>query len=326
MRPPNSRVTRTVAALLLISAVAVVPPLWNALFAIVHDAEVASLTAPPWGLSAALLAVAGLLAARPLARWSRPVAALALGCLLLLWTEVGYRVFVRLTFPDPAREELAFIVTNAMVPREDQLVGHPFLHYVGNPDADRYNSLGFPDREHTVTKPAGTLRVACLGGSTTASGYPALLEDWLENNAPDGQRWEVLNFGLEGWTSLHSLVNLSIRGLDYRPDWIVIHHAHNDVTVLKRSTPTRDYGHALSPYAWLGPAQWSSGCSATACSISSCGAHSAAPHPRPRPPPWPAGSACTRSRLPSGCRAMFRCRTQNHGPRTSPSSSATCES
>lgn len=253
MRPPNSRVTRTVAALLLISAVAVVPPLWNALFAIVHDAEVASLTAPPWGLSAALLAVAGLLAARPLARWSRPVAALALGCLLLLWTEVGYRVFVRLTFPDPAREELAFIVTNAMVPREDQLVGHPFLHYVGNPDADRYNSLGFPDREHTVTKPAGTLRVACLGGSTTASGYPALLEDWLENNAPDGQRWEVLNFGLEGWTSLHSLVNLSIRGLDYRPDWIVIHHAHNDVTVLKRSTPTRDYGHALSPYAWLGP-------------------------------------------------------------------------
>jgi hypothetical protein len=253
LRPPSSRVTRAVAALLLISAMAVVPPLWRALFAIVQDPEVASLAAPPWGLSVALLAIAGLLAARPLARWSRPVAALALGCLLLLWFEVGYRVFVRLTFPDPAKEELAFIVTHAMVPREDQLVGHPFLHYVGNPDAVRYNSLGFPDREHAVAKPAGTLRVACLGGSTTASGYPATLEDWLRSNAPDGQRWEVLNFGLEGWTSLHSLVNLSVRGLDYRPDWVVIHHAHNDVAMLTGSTPTQDYGHALSPYAWLGP-------------------------------------------------------------------------
>ena len=64
------------------------------------------------------------------------------------------------------------------------------------------NSLGYRTREFSETKPAGTVRVLCIGGSTTVAGrtndetYPALLEARLRRRWP-GLPLEVLNLGVE---------------------------------------------------------------------------------------------------------------------------------
>ena len=68
------------------------------------------------------------------------------------------------------------------------------------------NSFGLRGPELTQEKPAGALRVACVGASTTfglyakddASTWPALLERSLRAK---GRQVEVLNCGAPGWTS-----------------------------------------------------------------------------------------------------------------------------
>ena len=114
----------------------------------------------------------------------------------------------------------------------------PFLHYTGRRLAKpihhnhglsvyhRYNDLGFIGDEFSYQKPPGTIRIVCLGGSTTESGYPAFLSDYL--NEQTDRRFEVLNFGLAGWSSGHSVVNFLLNVRDFAPDVCVIHHGWND--------------------------------------------------------------------------------------------------
>ncbi len=250
---PSARPAKAVAALLALTGVAVAPPLWTALFEVIEDQQLAARVAPQWGLTAALLTGALALALLPPRRWVLRAGAVALGCCALLWLELGYRGLIVVAGSDAALERAAFLADHATRPEDEQVLGHPFLHYTGNPAADRYNERGFPDRTHTVEKPPGTVRVACLGGSTTASGYPQELELLLNEHAVAGRRYEVLNFGLEGWTVLHSLVNFAVQGVDYQPDVVVVHHAANDAIIMSTPTPCSDYSHALAPYAFVPP-------------------------------------------------------------------------
>jgi hypothetical protein len=97
------------------------------------------------------------------------------------------------------------------------------------------NSLGYRDREVTVAKPPGTVRVICLGGSTTVAGvtndqtYPAQLERALLAR-PGARPVQVLNFGknsLESdfWTAPRRLAEL----LRFEPDVVVQYEGVNDV-------------------------------------------------------------------------------------------------
>lgn len=179
--------------------------------------------------------------------------ALAAPFLALVALELGARVLVRVAFDELSRQDLAHVAEMAAQPSEEQYLGHAFLHYVGNHEHASRNALGFVDAEHELTKPEGTVRVGCVGGSTTASGYPALLQDRLREASTPGLDFEVFNFGLQGWTSLHSLVNLAVRGVDYDLDYLVVHHAHNDAVLSNSMCVAADYRHALAPYAYLGP-------------------------------------------------------------------------
>ncbi|MFH1508143.1 MAG: SGNH/GDSL hydrolase family protein [Candidatus Omnitrophota bacterium] len=86
----------------------------------------------------------------------------------------------------------------------------------------------------TVEKPLNTIRIICLGGSTTIDAatknhYPGVLQDML-NSRYKNVRFEVLNAGGDAFSSAHSLVNLSLRLIYYKPDCVIIYHNINDLS------------------------------------------------------------------------------------------------
>lgn len=125
------------------------------------------------------------------------------------------------------------------------------------------NALGHRGRDLPADAPAGTLRIACLGGSSTfgygASSndttYPAVLERLLSAAAPD-RRVEVFNAGVQGWTSRASLDNFAARLTPLGFDLVIVKHAHNDL--LDTCNPAYA-ARSLAPAGELpaeGPARW----------------------------------------------------------------------
>lgn len=95
------------------------------------------------------------------------------------------------------------------------------------------NSQGFRTHEFALPKPAGLVRVVCIGGSTTVAGrtneetYPALLEAKLRARYP-GLPVEVLNLGVSGVSHEHWLTRLD-RVFAFEPDAVVHYEAVNDI-------------------------------------------------------------------------------------------------
>jgi lysophospholipase L1-like esterase len=125
-------------------------------------------------------------------------------------------------------------------------VAHPFLIITNNPALPSINALGFPDRDHPRRKPAGTIRIACLGGSTTEDGYPQRLEAVLVRELPDVPV-EVLNFGVGYWTTAQTLINYALTVKYFAPDYLIVHDGANELQVRSYAEFRTDYAHALHP-------------------------------------------------------------------------------
>lgn len=160
-------------------------------------------------------------------RWILVVAGLLLGLLaveglvrLRQWRKYGTTVasYYRFT-TDPS--------TGLRIPEPGHRVG-----------AIRVNSLGFRGAEIEQPKPAGRIRVAFLGGSTTfcveassfESSWPSLVVEGLRAAAPDLE-FDLVNASAGGFTVEQLLVNLEHRVAPLHPDVIVIYEATNDLTV-----------------------------------------------------------------------------------------------
>jgi lysophospholipase L1-like esterase len=95
------------------------------------------------------------------------------------------------------------------------------------------NSLGYRTHEFAERKGAGTVRVLCIGGSTTVAGrtndetYPALLEARLRQRWP-GLELEVLNLGVSG-VGTELWLEWLPKLLAWDPDVIVQYEAINDI-------------------------------------------------------------------------------------------------
>lgn len=94
----------------------------------------------------------------------------------------------------------------------------------------RINREGFRDREHTIPKPPGTLRIAVLGDSVAAAlQVPmeqtawAILEQRL-SGCPvlQGKKAEVLNFGVDGYGTAQELLTLRHHVWKYAPDIVLL--------------------------------------------------------------------------------------------------------
>lgn len=175
--------------------------------------------------------------------------AAALGVAALL--ELGTRGWIEWRGLRPLATAWREYATGRQTPA---LVPHAQLGFVRNPDWSRdVNASGFFGPEWSLEPAAGTLRIACLGASTTepdpndgiAASYPWQLRDELA--ARSVRAVEVLNFGISGWSSLEIRACWEHVARHYRPDLVVLHEAINDAVA--RSLPgfREDYAHFRKP-------------------------------------------------------------------------------
>ena len=103
-----------------------------------------------------------------------------------------------------------------------------------------HNSFGLRDRELPAPKPPGTIRLVCLGGSTTygpwattnTHTYPAHLERLLrERYAKSSFAVEVINAGQPLYSSLETLILFQTLLLDFSPDVVILQLSINDAFV-----------------------------------------------------------------------------------------------
>lgn len=112
---------------------------------------------------------------------------------------------------------------------------HPYSGYDLKPNFEEVtNNLGFRGPDVTLEKPGGTIRIVCIGGSTTYCvrndwqfSYPKLLGDELTSTV--GPHIEVINAGLVGATSVESAHRLIGKVLPLDPDLVIIYHGINDL-------------------------------------------------------------------------------------------------
>jgi lysophospholipase L1-like esterase len=111
------------------------------------------------------------------------------------------------------------------------------------------NSAGFRERELPGAKPAGELRVACVGDSVTNGALVKDEEAWprqLERLLPAGFR--TLNFGVYGYDTESIRAQLHHRVLAWQPDLVVYGFYVNDLL------PTEMV--SVGPYSvWVGSAE-----------------------------------------------------------------------
>ncbi len=95
------------------------------------------------------------------------------------------------------------------------------------------NRWGMRDRDYERVKPADTLRVAILGPShvmvnNVADGavFESLVEDRLNREFAYGpfRRFEILNFGVDGYSLPQQLALLEQRALAFSPDLVIVSH------------------------------------------------------------------------------------------------------
>lgn len=123
---------------------------------------------------------------------------------------------------------------------------------------------GFRQAPESRNKPAGTIRIACLGGSTTFCTYatraertwPAQMGAKLGAMYP-GLHFEIINAGVAGYTTAESLPTLALRVLEYEPDIVIVHHVLNDAKPVSFDDGFRsDYTHWRQASIKTGDEPW----------------------------------------------------------------------
>jgi len=115
------------------------------------------------------------------------------------------------------------------------LVPDPTLRWRFTPGAMfkgmRINSLGFREREVLAEKPAGWIRVICMGDSCSADGGPAyagILNRFLEERPLTTNRWEAFNMAVYGYSSVLGYALFRQRVPPLAPDVVTLYFGWND--------------------------------------------------------------------------------------------------
>lgn len=97
------------------------------------------------------------------------------------------------------------------------------------------NNLGYRGPDVVLPKPAGVLRIVCVGGSTTVEGYddrltyPAMLQEMLRDRfSGAADRVEVVNCGVFGLASPEEM-DMQPEILAMEPDIVIYYNGINDL-------------------------------------------------------------------------------------------------
>lgn len=195
----------------------------------------------------------------PRGRWRRRwlgelglvLVAIALIELLAAW--LFHADFFANSYPHGRR--LVQLYRDGQVDDAPPVQAHPYRLYTRTPGyAGQFNSLGYRNAEFDIAKPVGTLRIVCLGGSTTDmhpyqpvrdSTWPARLERRLLLAL--GRPVQVINAGLPGATSAELLSAYVHQHRLLRADWVIWHEGGNDVIPALYPGYRADYTHYRAP-------------------------------------------------------------------------------
>jgi hypothetical protein len=125
--------------------------------------------------------------------------------------------------------------------RQDELLRDlaPSRHFVWNGKQFSTNAFGMRDREYSLEKPAGTLRIALLGPSHVMGNgvaddetFDHVLEQRL--NAGGAGNVEVLNFAVEGYSVPQEVAMFEARARSFDPDIVVLTVFHPCTTMTEQ--------------------------------------------------------------------------------------------
>jgi lysophospholipase L1-like esterase len=125
-------------------------------------------------------------------------------------------------------------------------VPRPGYQIKGAQNTVTINSLGFRGEEISREKPPHTIRIACVGASTTfctgvtrdEAAWPHRLEEALRRRHPEVQ-FQVINAGVPGYTVHEGLTNLRRRVLPLQPDLVIYYEAANQLALDSRNLAKR---------------------------------------------------------------------------------------
>lgn len=92
------------------------------------------------------------------------------------------------------------------------------------------NSEGLRDHERSKAKPQNTIRIAVLGDSFTEAFQVPLEQTFLAEierqlqtcSSLKSQNIDVINFGVQGYSTAQELMILRKKVWDYQPDWVIL--------------------------------------------------------------------------------------------------------
>ena len=135
--------------------------------------------------------------------------------------------------------------------------GHPFQEEMAWIDVDKYGFLA-NDQALSFKKGSDEIRIATIGGSTTANINLAFDENWpgrlafLVQEALPDKTVTIINGGVPGFDTAQSIVNLALRIMPFNPDIVIIYHAYNDLKAIRGDVAFKpDYSHIHDmPYGY----------------------------------------------------------------------------
>ncbi len=129
--------------------------------------------------------------------------------------------------------------------------GHPFRQYTGKTSFKHFNNYGFPDDDFNVPRPGNVIRIACVGESTTTDGLTKFIGKYLNANRSELKvRYETMCFAHDYYTSAHSLVTFLNTVLEFKPQYLLVHHGLTEAYVRNSlgGQFKSDYSHALKSW------------------------------------------------------------------------------
>src|SRR5260370_23692448 len=146
-------------------------------------------------------------------------------CVVLVFSECALRLRAWLKYGSSGGLSDSLMIRDANLGMN---IPRPGVEIKGRNIWIKVNSLGFRGEEIEPQKPAGTIRIACLGASTTFCGevssneatWPAQLERILQKDHPD-VKIQVINAGVGGEIASHCLQKPQQRGPPLQPDLVI---------------------------------------------------------------------------------------------------------